>query len=117
MIPNFKNDISRIVSGVNMLNNNNTRNSDKKKEKDHSEIRAGMKKTSKIGLQLFSRWDQVVESMSTRSDSTSLYMDRKGCSILKVMAELHSIPRVTIEDDFHDFVTEYLSLKRKREMR
>jgi len=54
--------------------------------------------------------------MLTKSDSTSLYIDRKGCSILEVMAELHSIPGVTIEDDFHDFVTEYLSLKRKREM-
>jgi hypothetical protein len=85
MIPNFKNDISQIVSRVNMLNNNNIRNSDKRKEKDHSEVRAEKKKTSKIGLQLSSRWDQLVESMSTKSDSTSLYMDRKGCSILEVM--------------------------------
>jgi len=68
-----------------MLNNNNIRNSDKRKEKDHSEVRAEKKKTSKIGLQLSSRWDQLVESMSTKSDSTSLYMDRKGCSILEVM--------------------------------
>jgi len=27
-----------------------------------------------------------------------------------------SIPGVSIEDDFHDFATEYLSLRRKREM-
>jgi hypothetical protein len=27
-----------------------------------------------------------------------------------------SIPRVSIEDDFNDFATEYLSLRRKREM-
>jgi hypothetical protein len=32
------------------------------------------------------------------------------------MIELHSIPGVLIDDDFHDFVTEYLSLRRKREM-
>jgi hypothetical protein len=32
------------------------------------------------------------------------------------MAELHLIPRVSIEDEFHDFATEYLSLRRKREM-
>ena len=50
--------------------------------------------------------------MSTRSDSTSLHMDREGCSILEVMVELHSIPGVLIEDDFHDFATEYLSLQR-----
>ena len=28
------------------------------------------------------------------------------------MVELHSIPGVLIEDDFHDFATEYLSLQR-----
>ena len=50
------------------------------------------------------------------SDSISLNMDREGCSIHEVMAELHSIPRVSIEDEFHDFATEYLSLRRKREM-
>jgi hypothetical protein len=32
------------------------------------------------------------------------------------MAELHSIPGVSIDDDFHDFATEYLSLRRKREI-
>jgi len=54
--------------------------------------------------------------MSTKSDSTSVNKDREGCSIRKVMAELHSIPRVSIEDEFHDFATKYLSLRRKREM-
>jgi hypothetical protein len=32
------------------------------------------------------------------------------------MIEIHSIPGVLIEDDFHDFATKYLSLRRKREM-
>jgi hypothetical protein len=32
------------------------------------------------------------------------------------MAEFHSIPKVSIDDDFHDFAIEYLSLRRKREM-
>ena len=54
--------------------------------------------------------------MSTKSDSTSLNMDREGCSIREVMDELHSIPGVSIEDEFHDFAMEYLSLRRKREM-
>jgi hypothetical protein len=34
----------------------------------------------------------------------------------EVMAELHSIPGVSIEDEFHDFAMEYLSLRRKREI-
>jgi len=54
--------------------------------------------------------------MSTRSDSTSLHMDRQGYSIPEVMVELHSISRVSIDDDLHDFAIEYLSLRRKREM-
>jgi hypothetical protein len=43
-------------------------------------------------------------------------MDRQGCSIPEVMTELHSIPEVLIDDDFHDFAKEYLSLRRKRKM-
>jgi hypothetical protein len=74
------------------------------------------KKTFGISLQLLSRWDQLVVSMSTKSDSTSLHMDWKGYSILEVMIELHCIPGVTIEDNFHDFASEYLSLRMKREM-
>ena len=50
------------------------------------------------------------------SDSTSLNIDQKGYSILEVMAELHSIPEVSIDDDFHDFAMEYMSLRRKGEM-
>ncbi|KAG6792899.1 hypothetical protein POTOM_002061 [Populus tomentosa] len=65
---------------------------------------------------LLSRCNHLFESMSTKSDSTSVNMDREGCSIRKVMAELHSILGVSIEDEFHDFVTEYLSLRKKREM-
>jgi len=71
---------------------------------------------SGIGVQLLSRCNQLLENMSTKSDSTSVNKDREGCSIRKVMAELHSIPRVSIEDEFHDFATKYLSLRRKREM-
>ena len=54
--------------------------------------------------------------MSTKSDSTSLYMDRQGCNIPEVMVELHSILRLLIDNDFHNFAIEYLSLRRKREM-
>lgn len=54
--------------------------------------------------------------MSTKSDSTSVSMDRKWCNILEVMTELHFIEEVTIGDEFHGFAIEYLSLRRMREM-
>jgi hypothetical protein len=115
-IPNLENDMSRLFGGVNISSSNNTKSSDKRKEKDPSEVRGKKKKTFGIGVQLLSMWDQLLESMSIRSDSTSLHMDRQGCSIPKMMPELHLIHRVSIDDDFHDFVMEYLSLIRKREM-
>ena len=105
-----------MVSGVNMSSSYNTKNSGKLKERDHFEVRGRKKKTFGIGVQLLSRWDRLLESMSTRSDSTSLNIYLQGCSISEVMAELHSIPGVLIDDDFYDFATEYLSLRRKREM-
>ena len=115
-IPNLDNDMSRMVGGVNMLSNNNIRSSDKRKEREPSKVRARKKKTSGIGVQLLSKWDELLESMSTRSDSTSLHMDQQGYSIPEVMVEFHSISRVSIDDDFHDFAMEYLSFRRKREM-
>ena len=54
--------------------------------------------------------------MSTKSNSTSLNMNRKGCSIREVMDELHSILGVSIKDQFHNFATKYLSLRRKGDM-
>ncbi|KAG6764812.1 hypothetical protein POTOM_032299 [Populus tomentosa] len=60
--------------------------------------------------------NHLLESMSTKSNSTSVNIDCEGCSIREVMAELHSILGVSIEDEFHNFVMEYLSLRRKREM-
>jgi len=97
-----------------MSSSSNTKSGDKRKEQDHYDVRSRKKKTS--GIQLLSRCNQLLESISTKSDSTSVNLDREGCSIREVMAELHSIPGVSIEDEFHDFATEYLSLRRKREM-
>jgi len=54
--------------------------------------------------------------MSTKSDSTSFSIDRKGSSIPRVMTKLHFIEGVTIRNDFHGFATEYLSLRRKRKI-
>ena len=97
-----------------MSSSSNTKSGDKRKERDHYDVRGRKKKTS--GIQLLSRCNQLLESISTKSDSTSINLDREGCSIREVMDELHSIPGVSIEDEFHDFATEYLSLRRKREM-
>jgi hypothetical protein len=55
-------------------------------------------------------------SMSNNSDSTSISIDQEGCSIPEVMTELHSIEGVHIGDDFHRFATEFLGLRRNREM-
>ena len=115
VIPDFQTDMARMVGGINMSSSsNNTKSSGKRKERDHYDVRGRNKKTSRI--QLLSRCNQLLESISTKSDSTSINLDREGCSIREVMAELHSIPGVSIEDEFHDFATEYLSLRRKREM-
>jgi hypothetical protein len=105
-----------MVRGINMSSSSNTKSGGKKKARDPYEVRGKKKKTYGIGVQLLSRCNQLLESMSTKSDSTSVYMDCEGCSIREVMAELHLIPGVSIEDEFHDFATEYLSLRRKREM-
>jgi hypothetical protein len=105
-----------MVGGINMSSSINTRSNGKRKERDPSEVQGRKKKTPGIGVRLLSRCNQLLESMSTKSDCTSLNMDREGCSIREVMTELHSIPGVSIEDEFHNFATEYLSLRRKKEM-
>ncbi|KAL9375151.1 hypothetical protein Peur_032030 [Populus x canadensis] len=114
VILDFQTDMARMVGGINMSSSSNTKSGGKRKERDHYDVRGRKKKTS--GIQLLSRCNQLLESISTKSDSTSVNLDREGYSIREVMDELHSIPRVSIEDVFHDFATEYLSLRRKREM-
>ena len=116
VILDFQTDMTWMVRGINMSSSSNTKSGGKKKARDPYEVRGKKKKTYGIGVQLLSRCNQLLESMSTKSDSTSVYMDCEGCSIREVMAELHLIPGVSIEDEFHDFATEYLSLRRKREM-
>ncbi|KAI5556555.1 hypothetical protein BDE02_18G043900 [Populus trichocarpa] len=106
VIPDFQTDMARMVRGINMSSSNNTKGGCKRKGRDPYDVQGRKKKTFGIGVQLLSRCNQLLESMSTKSDSTSVNMDREGCSIRKVMAELHSIPKVSIEDDFHDFATD-----------
>jgi hypothetical protein len=87
------------------------------REKKEKALRFKLRKKRNygIGLQLLSRWDQLIDNMSNNNDSTSICKDRKCYSILEVMSELHSIERVNIGDDFHGFATEFLGLRRNRE--
>uniref|UniRef100_A0A6N2KGK3 Uncharacterized protein n=1 Tax=Salix viminalis TaxID=40686 RepID=A0A6N2KGK3_SALVM len=71
-------DIARLVGGVNISSSSNTQMNGKRKEMEANEGRTKKKKTASINVQLLSRWNHVVDSMSTRSDSTSLHMDKKG---------------------------------------
>ena len=47
-----------------------------------------------MGAQLFLRLDKLIDSVSTRSDCRSGFMDRKRCSIEEMIAEFHSIDEV-----------------------
>ncbi|KAL9372594.1 hypothetical protein Peur_034838 [Populus x canadensis] len=116
VIPDFQTDMAQMVGWINMSSSSNTKSDGKRKERDPYEVQGRKKKMSGIGVRLLSRCNQLLESMSTKSDSMSINMYCEGCSIHKVIAELHSILGVSIEDEFHDFATEYLSLRRKREM-
>uniref|UniRef100_A0A6N2KFB6 Uncharacterized protein n=1 Tax=Salix viminalis TaxID=40686 RepID=A0A6N2KFB6_SALVM len=68
----FENHTSRGVAGVQMSTSSNTKSSGKRKERAHPESRARKKKSSgSIGAQLVSIQQQLLDSMSSRSDSTS----------------------------------------------
>ena len=75
-IPNFTMMFATWLEGVNMSSSSNTCNNGKRKERECSEVQVGEKKSSGIGLQLLLRWDQMVDSMSNNSDSTSINRDR-----------------------------------------
>jgi hypothetical protein len=49
-IPNLENDMSRMVGGVNISSSSNTKSSDKRKEKDPSEVRGRKKKMFGISV-------------------------------------------------------------------
>jgi hypothetical protein len=49
-ILNLENDMSRMVGGVNMSSNNNTKSNGKRKERDPFKVRGRKKKMSGIGV-------------------------------------------------------------------
>lgn len=74
------------------------------------------KKSPGIGAQLVSLQQQLLDSMSSKSDSTSANRDLPGCSIAEVMAELQLVPGATDNDEFFYLATECLRFRRNREM-
>ena len=113
---NFENYNSRGVGGEHISSSSNTKSSGKRKEREHPEPRARKKKSSGIGAQLVSIKQQLLDSMSSRSDSTSANKDLSGCSIPEVMAELQSIPGSTDDDNFLLLAMKFLQVRRNREM-
>uniref|UniRef100_A0A6N2KYW1 Uncharacterized protein n=1 Tax=Salix viminalis TaxID=40686 RepID=A0A6N2KYW1_SALVM len=80
----------------------------------HQRMSGGKQKFRK--LKEPKNWDHLVDSMSTRSDSTSLHMDKQGCNIREVMAQIHSIPGIHVYHDLYDIATEIMLQRRRREM-
>ena len=111
---NYQN--SRGVGGEHISSSSNTRSSGKRKQRDVPERRSRKKKSPRIGAQLVSIQQQLLDSISSRSDSTSANKDLPGCSIPQVMAELQSIPGSTDDDTFLFRAMQFLQVRRNREM-
>ena len=64
--PDFQTDMARMVGEINMSTSSNTKSSGKRKGRDHADVRCRKKKTSGIGVQLVTRCNHLLESMSIR---------------------------------------------------
>ena len=116
-ILNFTDDVCNMVRGVNMSSSNNTRSSGKRKERERLDVQSGKKKVLELGCNYchgLITWLTVCQTIVI----PYLYVVEigKGCSIPEVMTELHSIAGVHIGDDFHAYATEFLGIRRNREM-
>lgn len=111
-----ENHTPRGVGRVHMSSSSNTKSSGKRKEREHPAPRSGKKKSPGIGAQLVSLQQQLLDSMSSMSDSTSASRDLPGCSIAEVMDEFQLVPGVTDNDEFFYLATECLRVRRNREM-
>ena len=66
VIPDFQTDMARMVGGIHMSSSTNTKSGEKRKERDHYDVRGRKKKTSGIGVKLLTRCNHLLESMSTK---------------------------------------------------
>ncbi|KAG6755176.1 hypothetical protein POTOM_040992 [Populus tomentosa] len=60
--PDFQTDMARMVGEINMSTSSNTKSSGKRKGRDHADVRCRKKKTSGIGVQLMTRYCDLVMS-------------------------------------------------------
>ena len=104
----YENRTPRGVGCVHMSSSSNTKSSGKRKERENPEPRGRKKKSPGIGAQLVSLQQQLLDSMSSKSNSTSANRDLPGCSIAEVMAELQSVPGATDNDEIFYLATECL---------
>jgi hypothetical protein len=110
-IPNYIDHVCNLVV-VNMGNNSIKNYSEKRKTRKQcdGQSKKKSKKPYKFGAQLLSYWDHLLDRVSIRNDS----MDKIGCSISEVMAEVHSILKITFDDELYYFATEYFSMRKKK---
>uniref|UniRef100_A0A6N2K303 Uncharacterized protein n=1 Tax=Salix viminalis TaxID=40686 RepID=A0A6N2K303_SALVM len=111
-----ENRTPRGVGRVHMSSSSNTKSSGKRKEREHPAPRGRKKKSPGIGAQLVSLQQQLLDSMSSISDSTSASRDLSGCSIAEVMAEFQSVLGATYNDGFFYLATKCLRVRRNREI-
>ena len=104
----YENSTPRGVGRVHMSSSSNTKSSGKRKERENPEPRGRKKKSLGIGAQLVSLQQQLLDSMSSKSDSTSVNRNFLGCSIAEVMTELQSVLGAINNDEFFYLATECL---------
>jgi hypothetical protein len=93
-IPNFVDDVNNMVVGFNISVSTSNPSSSGKRKPNYSGKSFKTRKGFGMGAQLFLHLDKLIDSVSTRSDCTSGFVDRKRCSIEEVIAEFHSIDEV-----------------------
>ncbi|KAG6739471.1 hypothetical protein POTOM_057068 [Populus tomentosa] len=73
VIPDFQTDMARMVGGIHMSSSSNTKSGDKRKERDHYDVRCRKKKTFGIGVQLLTSF--VSEHRGTLEDIDMEYKE------------------------------------------
>lgn len=116
-IPDFVEDVSRMVAGCNVPNSSSNHSSVKRKATETSIMQPQKKrKGSGMEAKILSCLDRLIDSVLIASNCTMPSRDKKGCSIQEVMEELHSIHDVDFGSPIHLFATEFFCVRSRREM-
>ena len=86
-----------VIFNVSVSTSNPSSNGNRKALQYYSNKSVKKKRGSEMGAQLFSSLDKLVNSISTISDCTSSFMNKKWCSIEEVMVEFHSIDKLFLK--------------------